>query len=309
MTFSPSASSRITRPPTCAGQRRARRSARPRGRGAGRADHLPARSCSTRRTSASRRQCERFDLAEPIPGPDDRRDAGAGAASSAVVLIVPIFERQARGRLPQLGGDHRRRRLAARRVSQDAHPGRSALQREVLLHAGRRVDQRRRRRAAGQASGFRVWKTRYANIGVLICWDQWYPGGGAHHQPARRRHAVLSDGDRLASRRRRTSGARRRSTRGARSSARTRSPTASSSRRRIASATRTSRAPTASSSSATRSSPIRSAASSPRRAPSRRFSIAKCDPALIEDTRRNWPFLRDRRIDAYAPILSRYLGA
>jgi N-carbamoylputrescine amidase len=28
---------------------------------------------------------------------------------------------------------------------------------------------------------------------------------------------------------------------------------------------------------------------------------------LIEDTRRNWPFLRDRRIDAYAPITKRYL--
>ena len=40
-----------------------------------------------------------------------------------------------------------------------------------------------------------------------------------------------------------------------------------------------------------------------------RCSIATCDPQLIEDTRRNWPFLRDRRIDAYAPILSRYLGA
>jgi N-carbamoylputrescine amidase len=36
--------------------------------------------------------------------------------------------------------------------------------------------------------------------------------------------------------------------------------------------------------------------------------IAKCDPRLIEETRRNWPFLRDRRIDAYAPILSRYIG-
>ena len=36
---------------------------------------------------------------------------------------------------------------------------------------------------------------------------------------------------------------------------------------------------------------------------------AVCDPKLIEETRRNWPFLRDRRIDAYAPILSRYLGA
>jgi N-carbamoylputrescine amidase len=23
--------------------------------------------------------------------------------------------------------------------------------------------------------GFRAWKTRYARIGVLVCWDQWYP--------------------------------------------------------------------------------------------------------------------------------------
>jgi N-carbamoylputrescine amidase len=23
--------------------------------------------------------------------------------------------------------------------------------------------------------GFRAWQTRYAKIGVLICWDQWYP--------------------------------------------------------------------------------------------------------------------------------------
>jgi N-carbamoylputrescine amidase len=24
-------------------------------------------------------------------------------------------------------------------------------------------------------TGFRVWKTKYARIGVLICWDQWFP--------------------------------------------------------------------------------------------------------------------------------------
>jgi N-carbamoylputrescine amidase len=33
--------------------------------------------------------------------------------------------------------------------------------------------------------------------------------------------------------------------------------------------------------------------------------IVECDPRTIEETRRNWPFLRDRRIDAYAPILNR----
>ena len=36
--------------------------------------------------------------------------------------------------------------------------------------------------------------------------------------------------------------------------------------------------------------------------------VAECDRRLIEETRRNWPFLRDRRIDAYAPILNRYIG-
>ena len=35
--------------------------------------------------------------------------------------------------------------------------------------------------------------------------------------------------------------------------------------------------------------------------------VAKCDPKLIEETRRNWPFLRDRRIDAYGPILNRVI--
>jgi N-carbamoylputrescine amidase len=36
--------------------------------------------------------------------------------------------------------------------------------------------------------------------------------------------------------------------------------------------------------------------------------VVECDPAKSEDTRRNWPFLRDRRVDAYEPILSRWLG-
>ena len=35
--------------------------------------------------------------------------------------------------------------------------------------------------------------------------------------------------------------------------------------------------------------------------------IAECDPRRMEEVRRNWPFLRDRRIDAYAPILQRWL--
>jgi N-carbamoylputrescine amidase len=35
--------------------------------------------------------------------------------------------------------------------------------------------------------------------------------------------------------------------------------------------------------------------------------IVECDPAVMEEVRRGWPFLRDRRIDAYAAITSRFL--
>jgi N-carbamoylputrescine amidase len=34
--------------------------------------------------------------------------------------------------------------------------------------------------------------------------------------------------------------------------------------------------------------------------------VAACDLDLLADTRRNWPFLRDRRIDAYADLVKRY---
>lgn len=34
----------------------------------------------------------------------------------------------------------------------------------------------------------------------------------------------------------------------------------------------------------------------------------ECDPRLIEQTRRNWPFLRDRRVDAYGALTQRFLG-
>jgi N-carbamoylputrescine amidase len=35
--------------------------------------------------------------------------------------------------------------------------------------------------------------------------------------------------------------------------------------------------------------------------------VVECDPRRSEEVRRNWPFLRDRRIDAYGPITMRML--
>jgi N-carbamoylputrescine amidase len=36
--------------------------------------------------------------------------------------------------------------------------------------------------------------------------------------------------------------------------------------------------------------------------------VTECDPKQMDEVRRNWPFLRDRRIDAYSPITQRWLA-
>ena len=250
-------------------------------------------------------KCERFDLAEPIPGPTTDR-MQALAKELAVVLIVPIFERQARGRLSQLGGDHRRRRIAARRVSQDAHPDDPLFNEKYYFTPGDAATDDRIDaigQIAKQASGFRVWKTRYANIGVLICWDQWYPEAARITSLLGADISVLSHGDRLASRgeERVRHGAGRRVAHDA--------ALARDRERRVRRVAESRRARGRAGHErhrvfrqlvhrrSVRATSSRSAGTEPE------MLVATCDPRLIEDTRRNWPFLRDRRIDAYAPIL------
>jgi N-carbamoylputrescine amidase len=36
--------------------------------------------------------------------------------------------------------------------------------------------------------------------------------------------------------------------------------------------------------------------------------VVECDPAHTEETRRNWPFFRDRRVDAFGGLTARWLG-
>ena len=248
-------------------------------------------------------RADRFDLAEPIPGPTT--DAMQQLARElAVVIVVPIFERQAAGVYRNSAAVIDADGVAARRLSQDAHPGRSAVLREVLLHAGRAHG--RTARSPGSAGGFKVWKTRYATIGVLICWDQWYPEAaritsllgaqvlfyptaiGWHPaekdewgqaqvdawQTMQRSHAI-ANGVYVASPNRV----------GHEDEPGTDGITffghsfiADPFGRYLAEA-----------------------------GEGEEILIAECDPALIETVRRNWPFLRDRRVDAYGPILSRYL--
>ena len=63
-----------------------------------------------------------FDLAEPIPGPSTEA-LGKVARETGAVIIASLFEKRAAWSLSQHGCDHRRRRRAAREISQDAYPG------------------------------------------------------------------------------------------------------------------------------------------------------------------------------------------
>src|SRR5450759_455782 len=115
---------------------------------------------------------ERFDLAEPIDGPTVERMQKL-ARELEVVIIVPIFERQAAGVYRNSAavidadgsvlGAYRKMHIPDDPLFNEKFyftPGDSHVT-DDGDHKG--------------ASGFRVWKTRYADIGVLICWDQWYP--------------------------------------------------------------------------------------------------------------------------------------
>src|SRR5258707_10639925 len=116
---------------------------------------------------------ERFDMAEPIPGPTTAVMQKL-AAELGVVLIAPIFERQAAGIYRNsaavidadgsLLGVYRKMHIPDDPLFYEKYyftPGDGHLD----FHGEH----------AGEANGFKVWKTRYATIGVLICWDPWYP--------------------------------------------------------------------------------------------------------------------------------------
>ena len=255
-------------------------------------------------------QCERFDLAEPIPGPTTQV-MQALAKELDVVLVVPLFEKQAKGVYRNsaaiidadgsLLGVYRKMHIPDDPLFNEKYyfvPG-DATPDDRIDAAGK---------VATQASGFRVWRTKYANIGVLICWDQWYPEAA--------RITSLLGADILFY------------------------PTAigwhpaekSEFGTAQVDAWRTMQRSHAIANGVFVASPNRvghedepgtkgieffghSFISDPfgrvltEAGTDAAVLTAVCDPKLIEETRRNWPFLRDRRIDAYAPILSRYLGA
>ena len=101
-----------------------------------------------------------FDLAEPIPGPTTEA-VGEVARQRGVVVIAPIFERRAAGlyhnALAVLDADGR---LAG--VYRKMHiPDDPGYYEKYYFAPG--------------DLGFKAFDTRFGRIGTLICWDQWYP--------------------------------------------------------------------------------------------------------------------------------------
>ena len=250
-------------------------------------------------------QCDRFELAETIPGPTTDL-IQATAQELGVVVIAPIFEREAAGIYRNsaaiidadgsLLGVYRKMHIPDDPLYYEKYyftPGDG--------HFDYHGEQ------AGDAGGFKVWQTRYATIGVLICWDQWFPEAA--------RITALMGAQVLFY------------------------PTAIGWHpaekdewgRAQVNAWRTIQRSHAIANGVYVAAPNRvghedepgtngitffghSFVTDPfgrdiaEAGEGEEILIARCDPALIESTRRNWPFLRDRRVDAYGPILKRYIG-
>ena len=248
---------------------------------------------------------ERFDLAEPIPGPTTDR-LQALAQELALVLVVPLFERQAAGVYRNSAAiiDANGSLLG---VYRKMHIPDDPLFYEKYYFTPGDATQDERGTTPGAATGFRVWNTRYAKIGVLICWDQWYPEAaritslmgaevllyptaiGWHPSEKREFGPAQVEAWRTVQR-----------------------AHAIANGVYVAAANRVGHEPEPGTDGleffghSFICDPFGRIVADAGTEPT--VLVATCDTAVIEDTRRNWPFLRDRRVDAYAPILQRYIG-
>src|SRR5215207_5984028 len=103
-----------------------------------------------------------FQLAETIPGPSTEAFQ-ALAKAHETVIVASLFERRAAGLYHNtavvidadgsLLGAYRKMHI----------PDDPLYYEKFYFTPG--------------DTGFRAWKTRYGTIGVLVCWDQWFPEG------------------------------------------------------------------------------------------------------------------------------------
>jgi len=229
-----------------------------------------------------------FDLAETVPGPSTER-LSAVARKHKVAVVVPVFEKRAAGLYHNSA---------------------------VILDQGEKVGVYRKMHIPDDPAfyekfyftpgdlGFRAFDTRAGKIGTLICWDQWYPEGarltalqgasvifyptaiGWHPHEKEKHGAAQRDAWRTIQR-----------------------SHAIANGTYVASVNRVGHEGSpglefwGSSFLCDPFGVVVAEASTDRE----EILIGEIDLARIEDVRRNWPFLRDRRIDAYGGIERRFL--
>ncbi len=235
---------------------------------------------------------ELFNLAETIPGPSTEA-LGAIAKALQVSIIASLFEKRAQGLYHNTAAviDADGSLLG---VYRKMHIPDDPLYFEKFYFTPGDL-------------GFLNFNTRYSRIGVLVCWDQWYPEGA--------RISSLQGANVLFY------------------------PTAigwhASEKEQYGEAQldawRTVQRAHAISNGIFVAAVNRTGFEGPRdnglefwgnsfvadpfgrviaQAPSSEAQVlvTECDPKQMDEVRRNWPFLRDRRIDAYSPITNRWLG-
>jgi N-carbamoylputrescine amidase len=228
-----------------------------------------------------------FRLAEPIPGPSTIT-LGPLAAELQVVLIVPLFEQRAPGLYHNSA------------VVFDADGSQCGVYRK--MHIPDDPGYYEKFYFTPGDLGFRSYHTRYGTIGVLICWDQWFPEaarltalsgaqmlfypsaiGWHDEEPAEVARAQHEAWETVQRSHAITNGVY------------------------VAAANRVGREGEVTFWGA-------SFVAAPcgqlvARAPHDEETtlIATCDLTAIETMRQNWPFLRDRRIDTYGALTSRFL--
>jgi N-carbamoylputrescine amidase len=237
-------------------------------------------------------KAELFDLAEPIPGPSTE-EIGKVAKECGVAVIASLFERRAAGLYHNTAGiiDADGSLLG---IYRKMHIPDDPLYFEKFYFT------------PGD-TGFLNFDTRFGRVGTLVCWDQWYPEGarlsalagasilfyptaiGWHpsekeeYGPAQldawrtiqRAHAIANGIYVCAVNRIGFEGPPDQGLEFWGSSF-----VADPFGRIIAQAS----------------------------VDKEEVLVVECDPRLMDEVRRNWPFLRDRRIDAYGQITNRWIG-
>jgi len=101
-----------------------------------------------------------FRLAERVPGPSTER-LGALARELGVVIVASLFEKRSEGLYHN----------TAAILDADG----SFLGKYRKMHIPDDPQYHEKFYFTPGDTGYRSWQTRYGRLGVLICWDQWYP--------------------------------------------------------------------------------------------------------------------------------------